>query len=143
MSKSTEDFRTKARRIDAGFGPCFEKISRFIWPWQEAWLLAVVGSLSFFDFLSTLTLLKLSGKSGVIESGRLAGWALDTGGFGFLLLVDFAAASLLSLAAIGARYLYTKFGFKGYGRASFVFLLLPFIAITGFAIINNILLLFR
>jgi hypothetical protein len=143
MSGSTEDFRTKARRIDRGFGPWFEKVSRFIWPWQELWLLVVVGSLSLFDFLSTLTLLKLRARSGVIESGRLAGWALDTGGFGFLLLVDFVAASLLSLAAIGVRYLYTRFGFKEYGRASFVFLLLPFIAITGFAIVNNILLLFR
>jgi hypothetical protein len=143
MFRPDKDGRVRAREIDQGLGLYAEKISRYIWPWNELRLLIVVTILSFFDYSSTFTLLRLSGKTGVIEAGRIAGWALDIGGFGFLLLIDIAAVAVLSVTALIARYLYTKFGFRGYGRAAFVFLLIPFIAITAFAIVNNIVLLFR
>ena len=107
------------------------------------WLLLLVALLAILDFTSTYILLELSGKNDVYESGLIAIWALDRGGFTFLLLVDILTAIVLSLAALVAKYLYTKHGFASYGRASFVFLLLPYIAIASFAIVNNVVLLYR
>ena len=118
-------------------------LSRFLWPWREHWLLLVVGLLAILDFTSTYILLELSQRDEVYESGLLAIWALDRGGFTFLLLVDIIAALVLSLAALTARYLYFRRGFKGYGRAAFVFLLAPYVVISSIASFNNIILLFR
>jgi hypothetical protein len=143
MFKSARDILNKSREIDRGFGQHAEKLSRFIWPWQEHWLWLVVGSLAILDFTSTYILLDVSGKNNVYESGRLAIWALDRGGFLFLLLIDLMAAVILSLAALAARYIYVKHGCKGYGRAAFVVLLMPYIIITALAILNNLILLFR
>jgi hypothetical protein len=141
--KSYKDRLVRARAIDKGLGRYAEKLSRLIWPWRELWMSVAVGSLSILDFLSTYVLLGLSGKIGVYESGRLAVWALDRGGFPFLLLVDVVVAGALLLAALASRYMYTKYGYGDYGRAAFVFLLMPYVLMAVFAIANNIILLMR
>ncbi len=143
MCRSAGAILRKSREIDRGLGRYAEVLSRFLWPWRELWLLVVVGSLSILDFVSTYALLELSGKEQVYESGYLASWALEKGGFGFLFLVDIAAAVVIILVALASRYLYTKYGFRGYGRAAFVCLLIPYVVIAAFAIINNIILTFR
>jgi len=141
--KSTKAILNKSRRIDRSLGRYAEALSRFLWPWRELWLLIVIGLLAILDFTSTYALLELSGKNNFYESGRLAIWALEIGGFPFLFVVDIAAAGVISLAAFTARHLYIKYGFRDYGRAAFVFLLTPYIIMTAFAIINNIILLLR
>lgn len=141
MFKSAKSFLERSREIDRGLGQHAEKVSRFIWPWREPWLLLVVAVLAILDFTSTYILLELSQKTGVYESGLLAIWALDSGGFALLLIVDIAAAAFLSLVAFVARYLYTKRGLPGYGRAAFVFVLTPYIVLAVIAIINNVVLL--
>jgi hypothetical protein len=142
MFRSAKAIGNKAREIDRGLGQRVEGISRFLWPWRERWLWLVVGLLAILDFTGTYILLDLSGKNNVYESGRVAIWALKIGGFPFLLLVDLIAAIVLSLAAFLARYLYNKHGFKGYGRAAFIFILAPYIIVTAVAIVNNFVLLF-
>jgi hypothetical protein len=132
----------KSREIDRSLGRYAERLSRFIWPWREPWLFLLVGLLAILDFTSTYFILELSGKNNVYESGLLAVWALDRGGFAFLLVLDIAAATVLSLAALTARYLYIKHGTRGYGRAAFVFLLTPYVIIAAVAIVNNVVLLF-
>jgi hypothetical protein len=57
-----------------------------------------------------------------------------------LLYVDIAAVGVLSFAAVSARYLYTRYGFAGFGRAAFVLLLAPYAIIALAAIYNNLLL---
>jgi hypothetical protein len=142
MFKSDKHTLNKFREIDKGLGRYAERISRFLWPWQERWLYLVVGLLVVLDFTSTYILLDVSGKNNVYESGRMAIWALKIGGFPFLLLVDLIAAVVLSLMAFMAKYLYNKHGFKDYGRAAFVFFLTPYIIVTAVAIVNNTILLF-
>jgi hypothetical protein len=141
MFKKTQTALIRAREIDRDLGRKAEKASRWIWRWRENWLLAVVGSLATADFLSTYTILKLSGKTNVYESGVIANWALEGGGWGFLFLIDFSAAAALSLLACIFRYLYSKKGYVGYGRAAFVFILMPYILFATFAVINNLVML--
>lgn len=142
MFKPNKETLNKFREIDKGLGLKAEKISRYMWPWRELWLLAVIGALISSDFLSTWALLDLSGRNDVYESGPLAFWALSTGGFLYLLLIDAIAAVVLSLLALVTRYLYSKHGHPGYGRAAFVFILTPYIVYTIYAVVNNIILYF-
>jgi len=139
----SKTFLHKTREIDRGLGRYVERFSRYLWPWREKWLVLLVGTLVVLDFSSTYLLLVLSKKDNFYESGLLAAWALDRGGFAFLLLIDIVAAVFLSLAAFTVRYLYNKQGFYNYGRTAFVFLLFPYIAFTVLAIANNIILLLR
>ena len=88
------------RDIDRGFGRYAERLSRIFWPWREQWLLLVIGALPVLDFTSTYILLKLSGRNDVYESGLLAIWALNRGGFTFLFLVDLIAAVVLTSARV-------------------------------------------
>ena len=46
--------------------------------------------------------------------------------------------SPLMLAALAARHLYSRFGFKGFARASFVVLLLPYAVAALAAAVNNV-----
>jgi hypothetical protein len=141
MFKSAKALFYRSREIDKEIGLHAERLSWFLWPRREHWLFLVVGALAILDFTSTYILLDLNKKAGVYESGLLAIWALDRGGFVFLFMVDIAAAVVPSLAAFTARYLYTRRGFPGYGRAAFVFLLVPYMIIAVAAIGNNIILL--
>lgn len=115
-------------------------LSRFLWPWREGWLLSLAGLLAGLDFISTCVVLGFSGKTHIFEDGPLAGWALRTGGFGRLLWIELVAVGVLCLGAITARYLYTRFGFKDYGRAAFILLLLPYSLAAFLAVSHNLVL---
>ena len=103
-------------------------------------LLAFVAFVALLDYATTYTILALSGKSYLNEAGSLARWALDKDGFAGLFLADLAAVFAISLAAITLRFILFRFGFKGFGRAAFVFLLLPYAVVAMAAVINNLLL---
>lgn len=132
----------KSLERDRAREPYVERASRFLWPWGEVRLLAVVPLLAMLDFTSTYAALELSKKPDIYETGPLASWALRTGGFGGLLLCNIVAVASLSLAAVTARSLCSRFGFSGFGRTYFVLLLLPYAAAVGIAIINNLVLTF-
>lgn len=117
-------------------------ISRRLWPWDENKLLFLVISLVVLDFCSTFAFLELSGNTSLYESGPIARWALEMGGFSRLFLIDLIAACVLMLLAFGARYIYHRKGFRGYGRTAFVIILIPYIVITIAAVFNNVALTF-
>lgn len=117
-----------------------ERLSRRVWPWREAWLARSVAILSALDFLSTYTLLELTNKRYVYESGPMARSALETGGFQALLVADVLAVGILWLLAAGARIAYSRFGYHGYARAAYVAMLLPYVAVASFATVNNLVL---
>ncbi len=131
VRKAAERDRRAERHVEA--------VSRRLWPWNERWLIALVGIMALLDFITTCAALELSGK-GYSEGGLLAGWALRIGGFGWLFLVDIGAVFALALLAITVRYLCFRFGFRGYGRATFIVLLLPYAVVAFAAIVNNIVL---
>lgn len=108
MLSSLKAASEKAREIDRGFGIKAERVSLLIWPWPEMRLLVLIGSLAFLDFASTYYVLELSGKANVSESGSLALWSLDNGGFLLLFIIDLLAAVFLALIALGSRHLYAK-----------------------------------
>lgn len=134
VRKSLERDRSSERYMEAA--------SRSLWPWRESRLLAFVGLVAVLDYASTYAVLELSGKANVYEGGPLASWALQMGGFTGLFLVDMAAASTLLLAAIAIRSLHYKFGFKGFGRAAFVVVLVPYAVVTMAVVFNNVVLTF-
>ena len=119
-----------------------EKVSMLLWPWNESRLVLFVSLLAVLDYVSTFAALELSGNNQVYESGLLANWALETGGFFKLFMVDAASIGALILLAIGVRSLYNRWGFPGFGRTGFVFLLIPYAVIIMVVVINNILLTF-
>ena len=132
LNKSLERDRRVEGALDA--------LSRKVWP-RPLWMLVVlVTVLASLDHLSTFVVLGLSGREDVYERGIVAAWALRLGGFPMLLYVDIAAVGVLSFAAVSARYLYTRYGFAGFGRAAFVLLLAPYAIIALAAIYNNLLL---
>ena len=131
VRKATERDRRAERHVEA--------FSRRLWPWNERWLIAIVGIMALLDYTTTCAALGLSGN-GYSEGGLLAGWALQVGGFGWLFLVDMGAVSALVLAALVVRYLCFRFGFRGYGRVTFVVLLLPYAVVAFAAVVNNIVL---
>jgi len=134
VKRSLERDRSSERYVEA--------LSRSLWPWRESWLLALVCLLAVLDYVSTYAVLELSGNEYVYEGGPLASWALQIGGFTWLFLVDMAAAIALLLVAITIRSLHSKFGFQGFGRTAFVFVLTPYVVITMAAVYNNIVLTF-
>ena len=138
LRQKLESAGEKSRAKDRSFDRPVEAFSRLLWPIRERWLLVVVFSLCLLDYASTYAALELSGNANVHEAGPLAGWALDTGGFAFLFVVDLAAAGTLSLVALAARYLYTRAGFRGYGRAAFVVALAAYVVRTAIVVINNL-----
>ncbi len=137
-SRSLKATAKRNRERDRGFDKSAGTLSRFLWPPSEKWLLAVVFLLCALDFVTTYAALELGRNKNVYEAGPLAGWALGTGGFGFLFLVDLTAAGVLSLIAVAARYLYSRHGLKGYARAAFVVALAAYVVRTGFVVINNL-----
>lgn len=135
-----KDWLRKAREKDRRADRYVEAASRFIWRWREPWLLALVAFMALLDYASTYAVLALSGKTYLNEAGSLARWALDKGGFPGLFLADLAAVFAISLAAITLRFIYFKRGLRGYGRAAFVFLLVPYAVVAMVAVINNLIL---
>jgi hypothetical protein len=134
LSKSFERERHLERPV--------EKLSRVLWPWPESKLIMFVSLLAFLDFASTYAFLRLSGNQRVFEAGPLASWALQTGGFLKLFLIDGASMGLLILLALSTRLLYNRLGFPGFGRAAFVIVLAPYAIIIIAVVMNNILLTF-
>jgi hypothetical protein len=118
------------------------KVSRVLWPWSEAKLLRYVILLAFLDYLSTYAFLRVRSSDQVVEGGPVAGWALRTGGFGRLFIVDAVIILALILLAIAVRLIYARSGFRGLGRAGFVFMLIPYFAVTLAVVYNNVLLAF-
>ena len=135
ITSSAKAMAEKSRQRDRGLECHVEKLSRFLWPWRESWFLVVVGFLCILDYTSTYFALELRGNIHTYESGPLAIWALETGGFAFLLLIDIIAVVTLSFVAIALRHLYLRSGFEGYGRAAFVIFLSPYVVITIIAIL--------
>ena len=119
-----------------------EAISRRLWPWPESKLVTYVGLAALMDFLSTYAFLTFGRHGHVAEAGLLARWALHTGGFLGLFLVDAICIGILILLAVGLRSLYSRLGFNGYGRTAMVFLLTPYFVIIMAVVYNNILLSF-
>ena len=134
VNRALERDRSSERYVEAA--------STFLWPWQEPWLVALVSLVALLDYTTTYAVLELSGKAGVYEVGWLASWALRRDGFGTLLLVDLVAVMGLALLAVATRRLCLRFGFKGYGRAMFVILLVPYAVMAFAAVINNLVLTF-
>jgi hypothetical protein len=91
------------------------------------------------DCTSTYAALKLSGKN-LSEAGTIGKWALTRVGFPGLFVIEMASVGFLILLAAGAKSMYTRLGFAGFGRAAWVFILAPsFVAILA-AVLNNVIL---
>ena len=112
-------------------------VSRLIWPWQDRWLIPLVGLLAALDLISTYILLELSGKTNVYEGGLLAGKALSWGGFDGLYIMNVASVGLLCLIAVTARFCYNRYGLKGYARTAYVVMLVPYAVVAFAAVVNN------
>jgi hypothetical protein len=119
-----------------------EAISKSLWPWSEAKLIRYVALIAAMDYVSTYAFLKISSNGNLVEGGPIAGWALQTGGFARLFLVDAGIVLSLILLAIGLRSIYTRWGFNAFGRAAFIFLLVPYFVVTLAVVFNNVLLAF-
>ncbi len=139
MLKSAKVILNRSREIDRGLERHIEKLSRFIWPWKERWLLVVASSLCCLDFVATYLILVL--RNDVYESGLMASRALAIGGFSFLFIADLVAMAVMSLLAFAAKHYYARQGLKNYGRAAFVVILIPYIAVTTLVVINTIIML--
>ena len=138
LHRKFKDGKEYERSLD----PRIEAISRRIWPWKENKLLVFTITLIILDYCSTYAFLNLSGNSNLYEGNPIARWALERGGFPRLLAFDLTAAFILIVIAVSIRHFYTRIGYKGYGRLSFVLMLIPYIVITLAAIFNNIALTF-
>jgi hypothetical protein len=119
-----------------------EALSRALWPYPESRLIFYVVLLAVLDYVSTFAALELSGNRHISEAGLLAKWALHSGGFAGLLLVDIVSIGTIICVAIGIRSLYRKLGFNGFGRAAYVFALIPYFISMMAVVPNNVLLTF-
>jgi hypothetical protein len=115
-----------------------EGFSKQLWPWSESKLIFLVGLLAVLDYISTYVFLTFGSYPQVIEGGLLAGWALQSGGFLKLFLVDVVCVGTLMVLAISIQSLYSRLGIRGLGRAAFVFLLIPYFIVSMAVIYNNI-----
>ena len=145
MYKTLENIRriaNNSRKRDRAFDKHAWTLSFHLWPWQEARLVTLVYYLVMLDFTSTYALLRLSGNENVFEGGLMASWALGLGGFPALFFIDVVVVSLLVLVAITSRFTYNKFNCRGFGRAAFTVILIPYVVVTTAIIFNNVVLTF-
>jgi len=119
-----------------------EAFARLLWPYSESKLIFYVVVMAIMDFVSTFIALALSGNDQIGEAGLLARWALRTGGFPRLLLADIVLIGTLVCLAICSRALYKRAGFAGFGKAAFIFLLVPYLVVIMGVVVNNTLLIF-
>ena len=117
--------------------PRFEAFSRLLWPWSESKLVLFITTMAILDSVSTFAALKLSAHH-VTEVGLIASRALKAGGYPYLFLEQIIIIAALLLLAQGARLLYTRWGFPGFGRTAFIFLLVPYTTVISAFVINNI-----
>ncbi|MBN1643310.1 MAG: hypothetical protein JW856_00595 [Dehalococcoidales bacterium] len=134
--------RRRSIEIDRSLERHVESASKSLWPWAESRLLILAAILAVLDYMSTYAFLVANGGNQLSEGGMLARWALDLGGFSRLFWIDIVAVGGLMLLAVISKFLYSRFGFRGFGRAAFVFILLPYTVLAIAAIFNNILLTF-
>jgi hypothetical protein len=113
-----------------------------LWPYKESKLLLYVGLLALLDYTSTFNVLELSGRDDVYEAGMMANWALNTGGFLGLFLFDVVAIGVIIGLAFIFRARYKKAGLEGFGRAAFLFMLVPYFLVIIGVVVNNVLLAF-
>lgn len=132
VRKAIERDRRAERHVEA--------VSRFLWRWPLPWLVGFVALVALLDYASTYAVLELSGKRYLNEGGPLASRALERWGFGGLFLADVAAVIAISLAAFIVRLIFLRLGFKGFARAAFVFLLIPYAVMALVAVVNNMVL---
>ena len=132
-----DNIRHSVRR-DRRFEPSVERVSRYLWPWREAWLVRTAFLVAALDFLSTYALLDLSNKTNAYERGILASRALQIDGYRGLLIMNLAAVGAICLVAIGTRLLYSRFGYHGFARAGFVAAILPYTLAAFLAAVNNV-----
>lgn len=131
VQRSLERSRAMERRL--------EVVSRAIWPWHHAWLVPMVALLAALDLLSTYAFLELSGKPDVYESGPLAAWALQRGGFNGLYVMNALAVGFLCLVAVGAHKYYSRLGLRVFARTAYVAVLVPYALVAFAAVVNNLL----
>jgi len=132
----------KSKQKERSLERPFEKFSRLLWPWSEVKLVLFISLMALLDYVSTYAALKLTEHNQVTEVGPIAKWALQTGGFLKLFFIDVTVIAVLLLLASGARYIYTKWGFPGFGRTAFIFLLIPYAVFIFAVVFNNILVTF-
>jgi len=131
------------RKRDRDFDTNAGRLSRFLWRFPEHWLSIFAAGLAALDFSTTVWALDFGHSTHVGEAGPLASWALGVGSFPFLFVVDAFAVGAVGISAVLARYLFGRFGFKGYGRAAFVVVFIPYILRAVYAIVNNVILAIR
>jgi hypothetical protein len=116
--------------------------SRSLWPWKD-WRLPLLATvLVLLDFTSTYACLELSGNTSLYEGGLLAAWSLRNGGYPLMFIVDLLAVGTLIGVALLSRAFFTRQGLSGYGRISFLVILLPYTVVTFAIVFNNIVLTF-
>ncbi len=145
MGRITESIRSRIRKSierDKALEKRVYAVSRTLWPWKIWRLPLLITILILLDFASTYAFLELSGNTQLYEGGPLAGWALRQGGFGLLFLVDMLAIGVLIGLAALTRHVFLRRGLEGYGRASFVVVLLPYTVVTFAIVFNNVVLTF-
>jgi hypothetical protein len=140
MNTPREWFKTRLRKSferERFLEKPMESFSRMIWPYSEAKLVLLISIMPALDCASTYAALKLSGKN-LSEAGPIGKWALTRVGFTGLFVIEMASVGFLILLAAGAKSMYGRLGFKGFGRAAWVFILAPsFVAILA-AMLNNV-----
>jgi hypothetical protein len=136
LRQRLEKGREKERKLERPI----EAFSRVLWPFPESRLILFVSLMATLDYASTFLALELSGNPGISEMGLIAKGVLDNGGFPLLLLVDALFVAALVGLAFGIQYLYKRMGYSGFGRAAFVFLLVPYFAFTIVVVANNLVL---
>ena len=130
----------KSREIERRLERPIAAFSQVLWPYPESRLILFISLMATLDFASTYVALELSGNNRISEVGLMAKWVLDAGGFPRLLLVDAVCVAALVGLAFGVRHLYKKMGYAGFGRAAFVFLLVPYFVFTIVVVVNNVVL---
>ena len=116
------------------------QLSRIVWPWRLGWLVPLVALLAALDLISTYLLLEHSGKTYAYESGPLAAWALQAGGYNSLYIVNALGVGFLCFVAIAVSRLYTRLGLSGFARAAYVLALVPYAVASFVAVTNNVVL---
>ena len=116
------------------------RLSTIVWPWRLGWLVPLVALLAALDLISTYLLLEHSGKTYVYESGPLAAWALNKGGYNSLYVTNALGVGFLCAVAVGVSRLYTPLGLTGFARAAYVIALVPYAVATFAAVTNNVVL---
>ena len=116
------------------------QLSRIVWPWHIGWLIPLVALLAALDLISTYVLLEHSGKSYVYESGPLAAWALQQGGYNSLYIANALGVGGLCAVGVAARTLYARLGLQGFARAAYVMTLVPYAVAAIAAVTNNVVL---